>query len=88
MLGWVYALGSVLLLTGCVSSQPMYTASGAQGHTIQCTPGWTGGIVGAVATATVVSDEMASSSTATGTVTQTCSEAEILNITTSLCEQI
>ncbi len=39
------------LLAGCVSSQPMYTASGAQGHTITCTPGWTGGVVGAVANA-------------------------------------
>lgn len=45
------ATAVAVMLTGCVSSQPMYTASGAQGHSITCTPGWTGGIVGAVANA-------------------------------------
>lgn len=51
MRGWIGALGAGLLLSGCVSSQPMYTASGAQGHTITCTPAWNGGLVGAIANA-------------------------------------
>jgi len=40
-----------LSLAGCVNSQQTYTADGSQGHVISCTPGWTGGIVGAVANA-------------------------------------
>src|SRR6516164_9798459 len=38
-------------LAGCVKSEQTYTADGQQGHVINCTPGWTGGIVGAVANA-------------------------------------
>lgn len=51
MRGWIWALGAGLILTGCVSSQPMYTASGTQGHAITCTPAWNGGLVGAIANA-------------------------------------
>ena len=46
-----YALIASLLLAGCVSSSETYTQSGQKGHTISCTPGWTGGLVGAVANA-------------------------------------
>jgi hypothetical protein len=42
---------SAISLVGCVKSQQTYTADGQQGHVINCTPGWTGGIVGAVANA-------------------------------------
>jgi hypothetical protein len=42
---------STLLVAGCVNSKPTYTASGQVGHVIQCTPGWTGGLIGAVANA-------------------------------------
>lgn len=44
-----YALIAGLLLAGCVSSSETYTQSGKTGHAISCTPGWTGGIVGAAA---------------------------------------
>jgi hypothetical protein len=47
----ISALIASLLLAGCVSSSETYTQSGKKGHTISCTPGWTGGIVGAVANA-------------------------------------
>ena len=40
-----------LLLSGCVSSQETVTADGSKGHVINCTPGWTGGIVGSIANA-------------------------------------
>src|SRR5512145_999187 len=39
------------LIAGCVSSNESYMADGQKGHVINCTPGWTGGIVGAVAQA-------------------------------------
>src|SRR6516225_2604940 len=39
------------LLSGCVSSQETFTADGSKGHVINCTPGWTGGIVGSIANA-------------------------------------
>jgi hypothetical protein len=48
---WILALGATVGLAGCVSSQPMYTASGAQGHAVTCTPAWNGGLVGAIANA-------------------------------------
>jgi len=38
-------------LAGCSHSEPTYTADGQQGHVISCTPGWTGGLVGAIANA-------------------------------------
>jgi hypothetical protein len=38
-------------LAGCVNSQQTYLADGQQGHVISCTPGWTGGVVGAMANA-------------------------------------
>ena len=38
-----------LALAGCVNSKQTYTADGSQGHVINCTPAWTGGIVGQVA---------------------------------------
>lgn len=47
----VLVLAVAIPLAGCVASQPTYTADGQQGHVITCTPGWTGGIVGAVANA-------------------------------------
>ncbi len=40
-----------LALGACVSSQETFTADGSKGHVISCTPGWTGGIVGAIANA-------------------------------------
>jgi hypothetical protein len=46
-----FALAVAISLAGCVNSQQTYTADGQQGHVISCTPGWTGGIVGAVANA-------------------------------------
>jgi hypothetical protein len=42
---------AMIPLAGCSSSKPVYTADGSQGHTVTCTPAWTGGIVGAVANA-------------------------------------
>jgi hypothetical protein len=38
-------------LAGCVKSEQTYTADGQLGHVINCTPAWTGGIVGQVASA-------------------------------------
>jgi hypothetical protein len=42
---------ATISLAGCVNSKPTYTADGGQGHVISCTPGWTGGLIGAVANA-------------------------------------
>ena len=39
------------LLAGCVSASQTHMADGQKAHIINCTPGWTGGIVGAVAQA-------------------------------------
>jgi hypothetical protein len=39
------------LLAGCVSSSQTHMADGRKAHIINCTPGWTGGVVGAVAQA-------------------------------------
>jgi hypothetical protein len=44
-------VAGAISLAGCVNSKQTYTADGQQGHVISCTPGWTGGIVGAVANA-------------------------------------
>jgi hypothetical protein len=41
----------VPLLTACASNKEIYTADGQQGQVVSCTPGWTGGIVGAIADA-------------------------------------
>ncbi len=45
------AICAAIALAGCVSSQDTFTADGQKGHVINCTPGWTGGLVGAVANA-------------------------------------
>jgi hypothetical protein len=45
------ALAASLSSGWCVSSNESYMADGRKGHVINCTPGWTGGIVGAVANA-------------------------------------
>jgi hypothetical protein len=42
---------ATISLAGCVNSKPTYTADGQVGHVISCTPGWTGGLIGAVANA-------------------------------------
>jgi hypothetical protein len=42
---------AAISLAACSSSKPVYTADGQQGHVVTCTPGWTGGIIGAVANA-------------------------------------
>lgn len=42
---------AALVVAGCSTSQPMYTASGEQGHVVTCTPLWNGGLVGAIANA-------------------------------------
>ena len=44
------AAAAAISLAAC-SSKPVYTADGQQGHVVTCTPGWTGGLVGAVANA-------------------------------------
>ncbi len=49
--GMLIAAIATVSLTGCVNSKQTYTADGQEGHVISCTPGWTGGIVGAVANA-------------------------------------
>jgi hypothetical protein len=50
--GLVAAIAAAAIsLAGYVKSEQTYTADGSQGHVISCTPGWTGGIVGAVANA-------------------------------------
>src|SRR5438105_1485793 len=43
--------GISLALAGCSSSKEIYTPTGQQGHVVQCTPAWTGGIVGQIASA-------------------------------------
>ena len=48
---YVLLTAIAISLAGCVNSQQTYTADGQQGHVITCTPGWTGGIIGAVANA-------------------------------------
>jgi hypothetical protein len=45
------ATATIPLVAGCVNEKPLYTADGQVGHSISCTPGWTGGIIGAVANA-------------------------------------
>ena len=45
------AVSLALLLAACVSSEQTFTATGAKGHVINCTPGWTHGIVGNIANA-------------------------------------
>lgn len=45
---WIGVVAGALL-AGCVSAEPVFTASGQKGHVISCTPGWNGGIVGAIA---------------------------------------
>jgi hypothetical protein len=45
------AAATIPLVVGCVNNKPVYTADGQVGHSISCTPGWTGGIIGAVANA-------------------------------------
>ena len=42
---------TIPVLAGCVNNKPIYTADGQVGQSISCTPGWTGGIIGAVANA-------------------------------------
>src|SRR5262245_5657726 len=39
----------LLVLAGCASSQQMYTPDGQQGHTVSCSPVWSGGIIGGIA---------------------------------------
>jgi hypothetical protein len=39
------------LLAGCVSNTETHMADGRKAHVINCTPGWTGGVVGAIAQA-------------------------------------
>lgn len=53
MRAWGSVLAALLAAAsgGCVSSQETFTPAGQKGHVINCTPGWTGGIVGAVANA-------------------------------------
>jgi hypothetical protein len=53
MRAWGINLAALLAVAcgGCVSSQETFTPTGQKGHVINCTPGWTGGIVGAVASA-------------------------------------
>jgi len=41
----------LLALSGCVSNSETFTQDGKKGHVINCTPGWTGGIVGSIANA-------------------------------------
>lgn len=50
MRAWGYASASALILLGCVSTQETFTADGTKGHVISCTAGWSGGVVGAIAT--------------------------------------
>ena len=38
-------------LAACSSTQETYLPTGQKGHVVSCTPGWTGGVVGAVANA-------------------------------------
>ena len=50
----VWGIAAALLAvacSACVSSQETFTPTGQKGHVINCTPGWTGGVVGAVANA-------------------------------------
>jgi hypothetical protein len=49
--GTIFAALLAAACGGCVSSQETYTPAGQKGHVINCTPGWTGRIVGAVANA-------------------------------------
>jgi hypothetical protein len=53
MRAWGSVLAALLAAAsgGCVSSQETFTPTGQKGHMISCTPGWTGGVVGAVANA-------------------------------------
>jgi hypothetical protein len=41
----------VWLLAACVSNSQTYMADGQKAEIINCTPGWTGGLVGAIAQA-------------------------------------
>jgi len=42
---------AAISLAGCSNSKQIYTADGQQGHVVTCTPAWTGGIIGQVASA-------------------------------------
>ena len=42
---------ALISLAGCSSSKQIYTADGQQGHVVTCTPAWTGGIIGQIASA-------------------------------------
>ena len=39
----------VISLAGCSNSKQIYTADGQQGHVVTCTPAWTGGLIGQLA---------------------------------------
>jgi hypothetical protein len=47
----ILAAAAAGLIVGCVSTSQTHMADGQKAHIINCTPGWTGGIVGAVASA-------------------------------------
>jgi hypothetical protein len=40
-----------ILLAGCSNSKQIYTADGQQGQMVTCTPAWTGGLIGQLASA-------------------------------------
>ena len=42
---------AMISLAGCSSSKQIYTADGQQGHVVTCTPAWTGGLIGQLASA-------------------------------------
>ena len=42
---------ALISLAGCSSSKQIYTADGQQGHVVTCTPAWTGGLIGQLASA-------------------------------------
>lgn len=42
-------LAGAVIVSGCVSSQETYLADGRKGHVVSCTPTFTGGLVGTIA---------------------------------------
>jgi hypothetical protein len=51
LIGLAAIVAATISLAACSSSKPVYTQTGDVGHVVTCTPAWTGGVVGAIASA-------------------------------------
>ena len=47
----IAALALCAIVAGCVTAETTFTPDGRQGHVLSCTPAWTGGLVGGIASA-------------------------------------